>query len=138
MSLFSLTIEITMPFSIYLPWGEHSTYIISLVSHIRMALAILQALTSFWPYAHSSHLGFIGVEGRWGEGQGEGGTFYLHHQLCFTDWHWNDSCQPTGSYFFLALCSQQPFRVYWGGGRGEGREHFFKCFLWGQWWEKIS
>ena len=28
-----------------------------------MTLANLQALTSFWPYAHSSHLGFIGVVG---------------------------------------------------------------------------
>ena len=48
---------------------------------------------------------------------GEGGTFYLHHQLCFT--RWSDSCHSTGSDSFMAFCSQQPFRVYWGdGGRG--------------------
>ena len=29
-----------------------------------MTLATLQALTSFWSYAHRSHLGFIGVRGR--------------------------------------------------------------------------
>ena len=75
-----------------------------------MTLATLQALTSFWPYAHSSHSGFIGVGG-------EGGTFYLHHPLCFTGRY--DLRHPTGSDFILAFCSQQPFRVYWGGGRGE-------------------
>ena len=40
------------------------------------------------PYAQSSHLGFIGVGG-------EHSTYIIS---------------------FEALCSQQPFRVYWGGG----------------------
>ena len=44
------------------------------------------------------------------------GTVHLHHQPCFTLWH--GSCHSNGSDFFLALCSQQPFRVYWGGREG--------------------
>ena len=29
---------------------------------------------------------------------------------------WHDSCHSTASHLFVAWCSQQPFRVYWGGG----------------------
>ena len=116
-SYYSLTWENHYAIYSFLPWAEQSTYIISFVSHVRTTLATLQALTSFWPYAHSSHLGFFLV---WWRRGGRGGTFYLHHQFCFTRWH--DSCHSTGSYFFLALCSQQTFRVYWGGG--EAGEHF--------------
>ena len=32
----------------------------------------------------------------------------------FTRWH--DSCHSTASHLFVALCSQQPFKVHWGGG----------------------
>ena len=78
------------PFRVY--WGgggEHSTYIIRfVVAHVSMTLATLQPLASLGPYAHSSHLGFIGVGA-------EHSTYIIR---------------------FEALCSQQPFRVYWGGG----------------------
>ena len=47
------------------------------------------------PYAHSSHLGFIGV--------GEEHSTYIIR--------------------FEALFSQQPFRVYWGGGGGTFHLH---------------
>ena len=72
-----------MPFGVYLPSGEQSTYIISFVSHVGTTLATLQALTSFWPFAHSSHLGFIGV-GREGGGKALLTSSALFHTLeCF-------------------------------------------------------
>ena len=86
--------------------GEYSTYIISFFLHVGMILATIQAPTSVWPCSRSSHLEFIGVGGRGGN------LIYQHHKPCFTHWH------GAGSYFFLALCSQQPFRVCWGGGGG--------------------
>ena len=41
---------------------------------------------------------------------------YIHFlsNLVLTLWH--DSCHSTASHLFVASCSQQPFRVYWGGG----------------------
>ena len=122
-SYFFLAFCSQQPFRVY--WGgaggrgKSFTYIISFVSHVGMFLATLQALTSFCPYAHGSHLGLIGVEGMGGRGE----TLHLHHQLCFT--RCSDSCHPTGSYFFLPLCSQQPFRVYWGGGEGVSGALFY-------------
>ena len=89
--------------------GEYSTYIISFFLHVGMILATIQAPTSVWPCSRSSHLEFIGVGGRGGN------LIYQHHKPCFTHWH------GAGSYFFLALCPQQPVRVCWGGGRGAGR-----------------
>ena len=151
--------KITMPFTVFLPWAEQSTYIISFVSHVRTTLATLQALTSFWPYAHSSHLGFFWCGG--GEGEGvEHSTYIISFvsrvgmtlatlQALTSFWPYAHSKHLgfigmggkqgntlliisfvsqvgttlatlyTGSYFFLALCSQQAFRAYWGGGRGE-------------------
>ena len=68
------------------------------------------ALTTLSPEKSLCHLPFFAL----------GRTVHLHHQLCFT--RWNDSCHSTGSYFLLALCSQQPsrcFLVWWRrGGRG--------------------
>ena len=94
---------------------EHSTYIISFVSRVGMTLATLQALTSFWPYAHSKHLGFIGMGGK------QGNTLLI---ISFVSQVGTTlATLYTGSYFFLALCSQQPVRAYWGGGRGERGEH---------------
>ena len=97
-----------------------------------MTLATLQPLTSLWPYAHSSHLGFIGVGG---------GTFYLHHPLWglihtaviwgllgwggagkhstyiirFVVAHVRMALATLQVSLLSGLMSQQLFKVYWGG-----------------------
>ena len=94
--------------------GEHSTYIIRFE-----ALCSQQPFRSFrvyWggvgnilltssvlrPYAHSSHLGFIGVGG------GKHSTYIIR---------------------FEALCSQQPFRAYWGGWGTFYLHHPLSCLM---------
>ena len=138
------------PFRVYMRLlgcgGEHSTYIIrfeALCSQQPFRVSwcwqgnILLTSSALRPYAHSSHLGFLGVGG---------GTFYLHHPLwglMLTEaisrllgcWRGNilltsSALRPyahsshsgllvlagehsTYIIRFEALCSQQPFRVYW-------------------------
>ena len=88
-----------------------------MLHHVSMTLATLQALTSFWPYAHSCHLGFIGV--------GENillisSALRPHaHSSHLYRLYWDGGEHSTYITRFEASCSQQPFRLYWGGGGGE-------------------
>ena len=110
-----------------------------LFSHVRMTLATLQPLPSLWPCAHSSHFGFIGVGGDilltssalrpYAHSShlgfiGVGGNIPLTSSAlrpCAHSSHLGFTGVVGGelsTYIirFEALCSQQPFRVYWGGG----------------------